>query len=565
MLFVGGLFFGAGNFSTVSAKWWGWSYNSATRAENVRAALLAKEKAEAAAANAKVAEQATVVKAQTEVAKVESQPAAVTKQPEPTMSETQKELEATKLIVKRAREADKSLSAEARAARINSKDFVGDARVDKLKETKVRVDEIKTQEAQQYAGAPEHNMLKGLGDTKDTVSDKILQAWSDVVSSVKDWSSQKKTVTLNIASIARANGQRHDAADYFVDIDDSASRQAIMTLKEKDIVKGYGDKFFPKNHVRSYAFLKTLVNAYRTQADFDLDTMAWLTDNEYIEDLGFDSETNKAIQTAYEMWILDKSEIDFNEVLDYGDLKVIFENFAKQYPDIVNEQVAEKLYASDNVVTNESMANLLVDFFEIQSDEAEKEWYVFRDTSFHEFGSAVESLAELDVIDSNAKEFAIDASASREDLIVMLSNALSEMRSESLDDYDLSMSDVSDANSNDHHIAYAVENGIADFLLESKRGETYLHPEKELTKYEALKIISEQANVDFAYDENEADSEVITKGELAEMVYESFDFKKPYKYQSEDSDSNSTITVDLGKWKQLFGKVKGFFNSLLSA
>ncbi len=74
------------------------------------------------------------------------------------------------------------------------------------------------------------------------------------------------------------------------------------------------------------------------------------------------------------------------------------------------------------------------------------------------------------------------------------------------------------------YVIYAQENWLVDYLFETVRGKTYINLNQELSKHEAYHIISKVAGVQINYDIWQADKELMTRWELAQIITDSFNF-----------------------------------------
>ena len=134
---------------------------------------------------------------------------------------------------------------------------------------------------------------------------------------------------------------------------------------------------------------------------------------------------NKYFDTAYELGLLKDIggvEHNFDKVVTNKNLKKILENFAEQFPQLVQTNTIEEIPNNDGILIKREMAEYIVQFLEITPlDEKEAKRYFF-DTAYHEHGETVEELAKRNIINHEHINFNIDSFASRADLSVMLAN-----------------------------------------------------------------------------------------------------------------------------------------------
>lgn len=390
---------------------------------------------------------------------------------------------------------------------------------------------------------------------KKSVSDSIVKVRDTVVDTVTE------TVKTNSIDTPKNNNSEKAVSKIkqFEDIENNPYKYAINVLQEKKIVQGYGNKYFPWNHVRMSMLLKVLINSYRSLTDF----------NNYLD-------SDKCISTAYDMWLLynfDNAHIYNEKLINYIDFKQILQNFAYQYPSLVNTGVLWNIPDVDAIVTKDKMAYYLVNFLSILPNN--REWseinkdYYFKDTAYHPFGEDVEFLAKKWIISVRNDHFFIDQFASRADLVVLMSNTLLFLRDENLSKEESLESNIVDVVSKEYepNAIYANENWLLDYLLETKRWKTYLYPQRLLSKHEAFYTLWLAADKNFNYNITDADHENITRWELAHAILDAFDFSKAYKYQSKQLHSDNAtdweltgFSADKALW--FISKVRHFFSSL---
>jgi hypothetical protein len=106
-------------------------------------------------------------------------------------------------------------------------------------------------------------------------------------------------------------------------------------------------------------------------------------------------------------------------------------------------------------------------------------------------------------------------------------------------------------------VKYAEKNHLLDYLIITKRGEKYFNPDYFITKHEAYFIISKITNTQILYNINDADQENITRGQLASLLQNSFDFQ-----QKKTSKADSTKISDLQKKISLLSSLKELITQL---
>lgn len=232
--------------------------------------------------------------------------------------------------------------------------------------------------------------------------------------------------------------------------------------------------------------------------------------------------------------------------------KTIFENFAAQFPQLINTTTIEKQTESEKIVTKKEMAEYIVNFLDLRPIESENKKRYYFDTAYHEHGEAVEKLAALHIINNENFNFNIDTPASRADLAVMLGNTFSRFNNFDLELINTDTNEIIDLKgaSYEKEVLYSYQLKLLDYLLESKREQTLFFPQKALTKHEAYYIIQKASGEEFEYDNYTADQKTISRGELAELFIAAFDYNKPHQYKKtititdkEGNDLNQTISL----------------------
>jgi|GEM_PF-1071182 len=241
-----------------------------------------------------------------------------------------------------------------------------------------------------------------------------------------------------------------------------------------------------------------------------------------------------------------KTEKDFNKATSYKDFKYMLSQFATQFPTLTQTGVVSQLTESNSVVTKEVMAEYIVKLLDIRpQDETDVQRYFF-DTAYHPHGDAVEQLARLEVIKAQNINFNIDSPASRADFAVMLARSFAYFNNFDLSLINTDSQDIADIIGAPYQkeILYAHQLGFLTYLVELKREQALIVPQKEVTLHEVYHILSKATEKKIEYDKSQADKMSITRGELAQLFVTTFDYESPRNYQKEIISKTPTQAVD---------------------
>ncbi len=390
-------------------------------------------------------------------------------------------------------------------------------------------------------------------ELRDTVSHSIVQVWDNLVQRFHDWNS----------SFGAEQDQANDSEDILVfqDIANNPYKDSITLLQKKHLIQWYNHRYFPWNHVRLSMLLKVLINSYRSIAHINPPIMG-----------------KECLNFAYNKWLLNNiaQAHQLDDIVYYPDFKQILSNFAYQYPLLVDQEVLSHIPGDNNIVTKDKMAYYLVNFFAMNpqwvKNPVNVENYVFDDTAYHVFGDDVELLVKKWVIKAHTNKFAIDDLATRADLLVLMTNSLLRLRNENLLAYTTLQSTIRDIVGKPYEMnaIYANKDGLLDYLLETKRWQTYFYPQRLLSKYEVYYVLWWISGKYFDYDMETADHEHITRGELAHLIVESFDFDKDTpiqipkhsKIKNQNDESPKIINLSALEDQWILERIKNFFSSL---
>ena len=152
----------------------------------------------------------------------------------------------------------------------------------------------------------------------------------------------------------------------------------------------------------------------------------------------------------------------------------------------------------------------------------------FTDITGHPFASAINTLASLGIVNTQTNNFYPDNYLRHYDFTVLFVNSLLTANDTSLSTMNPSSSTFADVASTVSYLpqlTYAANRGLIDYITMSKRGQLYFQPDSFMTKNEVYHILSKALNIQFIYDEQQADQQKISRGELAKLLVDSFQFQ----------------------------------------
>jgi hypothetical protein len=166
-------------------------------------------------------------------------------------------------------------------------------------------------------------------------------------------------------------------------------------------------------------------------------------------------------------------------------------------------------------------------------------------------------LADLGISDTGNVNFNPDQDINRWDFIALLTKAYLQKNRWNLvvDDVDFNISDLDYNSQYAQYVLFAKEHGFIDYLLETQRWETYIKLNQAMTKHEAYYILSKVTWASIEYDENLADKEIISRGEVAQLLVDTFGlWSRNYRSLLSDSQLGkliSNLKWSIEKWKQI--------------
>ena len=160
---------------------------------------------------------------------------------------------------------------------------------------------------------------------------------------------------------------------------------------------------------------------------------------------------------------------------------------------------------------------------------------MFTDITNHPFASAINTLASLDIVNTQTTKFYPDNYLRHYDFVMIFVNSLLSAKGLTLSVVlSSSFADVESTASYLPQLTYAADRGLIDYITMSKRGQLYFEPDSFMTKHEVYQILGKALNIRFVYDEQQADNEKISRAELAKLLVDSFEFQ-PKEISESDS------------------------------
>lgn len=310
----------------------------------------------------------------------------------------------------------------------------------------------------------------------------------------------------------------------FIDTDKSKEKDYINTLGQLNLINTDNKNFNPNNHARLFEATKLLMNSYYQKVGYP--ESAWVG-NESIQW----NQIPLFYKTAYEKGLLNNisNYTEFWRSLSYKELNIILKNFNAQYPNIIN---IDKYTLSENkgYITRWELAKVIIETLNINiiplqkvkvNDNIQENTTTNIVTTINKNINNTKTLVEKWII---SEELVNNTNQiiTRSDFIEILSNAIltNEWKNLTKQDiaFDNSIVDIDYNNSNILKILYAKQNGLLDYLLETKRNEQYLYPEKPITKHEVYYIIGNYTDNIELIKTGASDQENINLTELSNII-----------------------------------------------
>lgn len=175
---------------------------------------------------------------------------------------------------------------------------------------------------------------------------------------------------------------------------------------------------------------------------------------------------------------------------------------------------------------------------------------MFTDISWHPAAYAINTLASLGIVNTDAMKFYPDNYLRHYDFVVLFVQTYLHAQHQSLPTVSTSLfADVPAASSYLSQLTYAADRGFIDQLITSRQWQLYFAPDSFITKDEAYQIIAKTLHVELLYDREQALSQKISRAELVMLLVRSFELQ-PILEQDDSSLGEDELSV-LTKLKTL--------------
>lgn len=136
-------------------------------------------------------------------------------------------------------------------------------------------------------------------------------------------------------------------------------------------------------------------------------------------------------------------------------------------------------------------------------------------------------LASMGILNTKSSKFYPDNYLRHYDFVILFVNSLLVSENQQLPSLGgrVRFADVDASASYIDQLIYAADRGLIDYLITTRKGQLYFEPNDFITKKEVYHILSKSNNVQFMYNEQQADYEKITRGELADLLVKTFQFE----------------------------------------
>ena len=297
--------------------------------------------------------------------------------------------------------------------------------------------------------------------------------------------------------------------DFFVDIENDPYKTYINRLAAYWVLSST-QKFYPQNYFRVDDFTALLSKLYKKTAGQSLTSqdVLWIISSDGLMTKGMIQQVMLSLKN------IESVDIDGNPY--------------------------DKLIRSE-------WAYYLVRMFDLPVLETDEQSSapigdMFTDITNHPFASAINTLASLDIVNTQTTKFYPDNYLRHYDFVMIFVNSLLSAKGLTLSVVpSSSFADVESTASYLPQLTYAADRGLIDYITMSKRGQLYFEPDSFMTKHEVYQILGKALNIRFVYDEQQADNEKISRAELAKLLVDSFEFQPK---EISESDSLSWTAAD---------------------
>lgn len=349
----------------------------------------------------------------------------------------------------------------------------------------------------------------------------------------------------------------------FEDIQNDPHKQQIELLAAIGLVQGGNNgKYHPNNHVRCSDFVRVMVDLYRYQLGYDLNSTNGLTDKQLLSLQNPDSLLAKKLNTAKELGLLEGvAPLTRDIAITPLQVQQIINNALALHLNFGQTEKIKLIDTSKSVLTKSEMAKILAEIFQL--DEKPK-GEPFSDISNHQHQTAITKLAQLGVVAGRNGKFYPNNDVLRADGIVMIANSMLVQQRKALvinNFYHLNrIADVTYFAAYAPHLEYLLDHEIWTSLLHSTQSGNLFIPDAVLTQWEAYSLVAKAAGIKILNPDSWATTKPITRGQLAELLVEAFDFSP----QVQEPNPTSTLSEQKSeRWSTEQEKKKSLLVSLL--
>mgnify|MGYP001681664156 FL=1 len=369
-----------------------------------------------------------------------------------------------------------------------------------------------------------------------------------------------KSVTKNDTQpIIRMNfpESESDFLPVFEDIWRDPQKESIEILASIGIVNWEEGKYHPLNHVRCSDFVRVIIDIYRYKHGYDLWSTKGLTDMQSLPVQTADTLLSKKLNTAKHLWFLEGVEMIRDHTITPVQAQLILNNIFTLYPHLGQKEKIKLIDTTKSVLTKSEMAGYLVAIFQLEPQETDN---LFRDIHNHRYQDAIIQLAQLGVVAGRNGNFYPDNDTLRADGVIMIANSMLAKEQKALvikNFYHLnSIADVTYFAAFAPHLEFLLDHKIGTTLLRHESSGDLFLPYALLTKWEAYSLVAKAAGIKILNPEWWSSTQAITRGELAQLLVEAFDFgdihsspssEKDKKRLSDETDKKKSVLISLLK------------------
>ena len=302
--------------------------------------------------------------------------------------------------------------------------------------------------------------------------------------------------------------------DVFGDIQDDPYKSYINRLSAYDVLNTTS-KFFPQNY-------------------FLIDDFIVLFNKLYKKTTGQSLDSQELLSITSPDWLMTKWLLQ----------KIMY--LAKNVDYVtINGNPYDKLIRSE-------WAYYLVRIFDVpwlnadeeNIDASEDAQDHFTDVDTSPFASDINTLVDLGIVTTQTNKFYPNNYLRHYDFVVMLVNSflVSQNQKLSLLSWFNQFSDVDSSASYLPQLTYSANRWLIDRLTTTQQWNLYFQPNKFLTKHDVYHILPKVLNIQFIHNDQEADSQKMSRGEFAKLLVDGF------QLVSKQSSGQLLSWNNLGTW-----------------